>query len=87
MLFWRLELLVYAGEPITDYGVQVAAELVQLSILRLCLVQWMCESFGHQMHWLHASTCVLAQLTSCGIKVSCSINNRERRKVVVCCVV
>ncbi len=22
MLFWRLELLVYAGEPVTDYGVQ-----------------------------------------------------------------
>jgi hypothetical protein len=22
MLFWRLELLVYAGEPVTDYSVQ-----------------------------------------------------------------
>lgn len=40
MLFWRLELLVYAGEPITDYGVQVAAGSAQLSVSRVhCLVQ------------------------------------------------
>ena len=33
MLFWRLELLVYAGEPITDYGVQVAAASASKSVL------------------------------------------------------
>ncbi len=43
MLFWRLELLCYVGEPITDYGVQV------LHTLGPTLDTCICHQVKHQV--------------------------------------
>lgn len=47
MLFWRLELLCYVGEPITDYGVQVMLTLGPT--LDTCI----CHQVKHQVHGEH----------------------------------
>ena len=85
MLFWRLELLVYAGEPITNYGVQVAAGLhscVSCVFVALC--------YGCASPVFIVCICPLDALAACvhmcagpgyelwGINVPCSIKVESR---------
>ena len=79
MLFWRLELLVYAGEPITDYGVQVAAAIPQLPVSRCVacavVVQVMCPP-GALAACIHVRAGPGFELGA--MEVSCSSSKQQR---------